>query len=67
MKAPFEVGWSEFSSMRLWRFSGSVLNQHTLPKFSEIGGSDGTRIRGLCRDRAAVLGFSMTYKCVEAA
>src|SRR5262249_25344029 len=45
MKAPFEVGWSEFSSMRLWRFSGNVLNQHTLPKFSEIVGSDGTRTR----------------------
>src|SRR5262249_35298696 len=51
MKAPFEVGWSEYSSMRLWRFSGNVLNQHTLPKFSEIGGSDGTRTRGLLRDR----------------
>src|SRR5262249_18055706 len=50
MKAPFEVDWSEFSSMRLWRFSGSVLNQHSLPKFSEIGGSDGTRTRGLLRD-----------------
>src|SRR5215469_3413779 len=51
MKAPFEVGWSEFSSMRLWRFSESVLKQHTPPKFSEIGGSDGTRTRGLLRDR----------------
>src|SRR5215470_10028757 len=37
--------------MRLWRFSGNVLNQHTFPKFSEIGGSDGTRTRGLLRDR----------------
>jgi len=27
--------------MRLWRFSGSVLNQHTLPKFLELAGATG--------------------------
>jgi integrase len=31
------------------------------------GGVDGTRTRGLCRDSVTVLGFTMTYRCVEAA
>jgi len=30
--------------------------------FEKAGGDDGTRTRGLCRDRVTVLGFTTTYK-----
>ena len=40
-------------------FSSQILEKN--------GGVDGTRTRGLCRDRVAGLVFSTTYKCVETA
>ena len=48
MKAPFEVGWSEFLSMRLWRFSGSVLNQHTLRSSQKLAGAAGLEPAASC-------------------